>query len=401
MRHVRREGAHGPLELVRLRLADGHAEVLDLELDFWPQVHGLSPDGQRLYVTADWRGVTPAFAVDLTGGQVERLSSKASGGTFHALEVLPEGDVLLGLRSSMTEPPAPHLLEAREGAHPERVADLSGLDLEADRVAITHHEAGSSDGQPCPYWIVAPAPGERRSPGPALMWIHGGPIGAWGDVWHWRWNPLVGAARGYTMVLPNPRGSTGFGQDWVEGIWGNVWGAQCYEDLMAVADAIEAREEVDSGRVAAMGGSFGGYMANWIGGQTDRFACLVTHAGLTNLSSFHDVTDLPPWWRHMFEANPYTDRAEFDRYSPLRFVERWRSPTLIVHGQRDYRVPVGEALGLFAALQHHGVDSQLLIFPDENHWILKPRNITAWYGRIFEFLDAHAGADGPDGDDEQ
>ena len=252
---------------------------------------------------------------------------------------------------------------------------------------IEERHAGAPDGTPVQFRLVRPP--ASGAPGPGLMWIHGGPVGAWGDAWHWRWNPLVAAARGYTVALPNPRGSTGFGQSFVEGIWGNVWGATCYEDLMAVADELAADDEVDAGELVAMGGSFGGYMTNWIGTQTDRFSCLVTHAGLADLRAFHGVTDYPAWWALMFGVNPLEGRDAFDRYSPLHHIEGWTSPTLIIHGERDYRVPIGEALVLFESLQSMGVESELLAFPDENHWILKPRNVVEWYGHSLEYIGRH------------
>ena len=162
---------------------------------------------------------------------------------------------------------------------------------------------------------------------------------------------------------------------------------------MAVADALAARGDIDAGRTMAMGGSFGGYMTNWIGTQTDRFACLITHASIATMAQFTGVTDHPGWWYlEMGGENPYEDPERFDRYAPLRQITKWRSPALIIHGERDYRCPVNEALNLFEALQYHGVPSELLVFPDENHWILKPRNIIVWYRAVLEFIGRHLSA---------
>jgi dipeptidyl aminopeptidase/acylaminoacyl peptidase len=207
------------------------------------------------------------------------------------------------------------------------------------------------------------------------------------DGWHWRWNPLLAVAQGYAVALPNPRGSTGFGQEFIQGIWGNVWGAQCYQDLMAVTDALAARPDIDGARTMAMGGSFGGYMTNWIGSQTDRFRCLITHASIATMAQFTGTTDHPAWWYlEMGGEDPYADMAKFDRYAPIRYIKNWKTPTLIIHGELDYRCPINEGLNLFEALQYHGVPSELLVFPDENHWILKPRNIAAWYAAVLEFV---------------
>jgi dipeptidyl aminopeptidase/acylaminoacyl peptidase len=149
---------------------------------------------------------------------------------------------------------------------------------------------------------------------------------------------------------------------------------------------LEAEHGLAARDMVAMGGSFGGYMTNWIGGQTDRFRLLVTHASLFDMSAFHGVTDVPAWWELMMGDHPWSGR-DFDRYSPHRFVSHWKTPTLVLHGERDFRVPLGEGLALFEALQRHGVPSELAVFPDENHWILKPRNIVAWYETVLDFFD--------------
>jgi dipeptidyl aminopeptidase/acylaminoacyl peptidase len=254
---------------------------------------------------------------------------------------------------------------------------------------VEHVTTKSTDGATIHSVITRPR-GAKRAP--TLVWIHGGPIGMSTDGWHWRWNALLAVAQGYVVVQPNPRGSTGFGQEFVQGIWGNVWGKQCYQDLMAVTDALEQRAEVGPGRVMAMGGSFGGYMTNWIGTQTQRYRCLITHASIVTMAQFTGTTDHPAWWYlEMGGENPYADMAAFDRYAPIRHIDQWKTPVLIIHGEKDYRCPIGEALNLFEALQYHGVDSELLVFPDENHWILKPRNVIAWYRNVLDFLARHMG----------
>jgi Dipeptidyl aminopeptidases/acylaminoacyl-peptidases len=162
--------------------------------------------------------------------------------------------------------------------HPGRWHGCPGLNLQNGRT-VERCKAPSTDGVDIQYFFMKPS--DSTGPVPTLFWIHGGPIGMDADGWHWRWNPLLAVAAGYAVVMPNPRGSTGFGQEFIQGIWGNVWGDQCFRDLMCVADAIEARSDVDSKRIMAMGGSFGGYMTNWIGTQTDRFRCLITHASIS------------------------------------------------------------------------------------------------------------------------
>jgi dipeptidyl aminopeptidase/acylaminoacyl peptidase len=365
--------------------ATGAIRTVATGFDAWPHLGDWSDDGKRLYVTADLAGHVPVFAVDIAADAVERITVKRSGGSHSDLHVLADGRIA-GVRSTFLEPPEAFVVQPEAGAPPQTLARLSGLAV-PDWAAVEHHAVKSTDGADVQYFVVRPTAAGRH---PVLLWIHGGPIGMTADAWHWRWNPLLAVAQGYTVVQPNPRGSTGFGQEFVQGIWGNVWGAQCYQDLMAVADAVEQRPDVDRDRIMAMGGSFGGYMTNWIGTQTDRFRCLITHACVTTMAQFTGTTDHPAWWYlEMGGENPYADQAKFDRYAPIRYVSQWKSPALIIHGELDYRCPISEGLNLFEALQYHGVASELLVFPDENHWILKPRNIVAWYEAVLEFVGRH------------
>jgi dipeptidyl aminopeptidase/acylaminoacyl peptidase len=326
------------------------------------------------------------FAVDVATDGVERITVKRSAGAHSDLHVLADGRIA-GIRTTYREPPEAFVVQPKADSPPQTLAHLSGFAF-PEWAEVEHRAVKSTDGTDVQYFVVKPANATGKSP--VLLWIHGGPIGMSADAWHWRWNPLLAVAQGYIVVQPNPRGSTGFGQDYIQGIWGNVWGDQCYKDLMAVADAIEQRDDVDTRRIMAMGGSFGGYMTNWIGTQTDRFRCLITHACVTTMAQFTGTTDHPAWWYlEMGGENPYADPAKFDRYAPIRYVSQWKSPALIIHGELDYRCPINEGLNLFEALQYHGVPSELLIFPDENHWILKPRNIVAWYEAVLDFIGRH------------
>ncbi|MFM2446673.1 MAG: hypothetical protein RI936_1120 [Pseudomonadota bacterium] len=368
--------------VVQVDAASGAFAVLAPEWEPWPHLGDFSADGRTLYVCADLDGHVPVFALDLAARRVSVLADTAGGGTHSDLAALPDGRVAC-VRSTLLDAPECHVIDPRSGT--QALARLSGFTPATDWAAIERIDVPSTDGVSIQAWITRP----RHAPGklPVLLWIHGGPIGMSADGWHWRWNSLLAAAQGYMVVQPNPRGSTGFGQAFVQGIWGNVWGQQCFDDLMAVTDALEARPDVDADRIMAMGGSFGGYMTNWIGTQTQRFKCLITHASIVTMAQFTGTTDHPAWWYlEMGGENPYADREKFDRYAPISHITQWKTPTLIIHGERDYRCPIGEALNLFEALQYHGVPSEMMIFPDENHWILKPRNAVAWYEGVFDFL---------------
>ena len=194
-------------------------------------------------------------------------------------------------------------------------------------------------------------------------------------------------AKGYAVLLPDPALSTGYGARMIERGWGQ-WGGAPFTDLMAITDAVVARPDIDQSRTAAMGGSYGGYMANWVAAHTDRFRCIVTHASLWALDQFQATTDLPGYW--VKEWGSLTERPErYERWSPHRFVEAISTPMLVVHGDKDYRVPVGEALRLWTDLQRAGVPSAYLHFPDEGHWVLKPGNARVWYETVWAFLDQH------------
>ena len=229
-------------------------------------------------------------------------------------------------------------------------------------------------------------PTARRptAPAPLLLWIHGGPLSSW-NGWHWRWNPWVMAAHGYAVLLPDPALSTGYGRAFVTRGWGR-WGAEPYTDVLALTDAAERLPEIDAGRTAAMGGSFGGYLANWVAGHTDRFTAVVTHASLWALDQFVPTTDDPDYWRR--ELTPQV-RAE---YSPHRHADAIRTPMLVIHGDRDHRVPIGEALRLWSDLMARCSDQvphKFLYFPDENHWVLRPSHVRLWYATVLAFLAHH------------
>jgi dipeptidyl aminopeptidase/acylaminoacyl peptidase len=228
---------------------------------------------------------------------------------------------------------------------------------------------------------VLPDGASAATPAPLLLWIHGGPLSSW-NGWHWRWNPWVMAAHGYAVLLPDPALSTGYGRAFVTRGWGR-WGAEPYTDVLALTDAAERLPEIDAARTAAMGGSFGGYLANWVAGHTDRFAAVVTHASLWALDQFVPTTDGPDYWRRELTAQA---RAE---YSPHLHADAIRTPMLVIHGDRDHRVPIGEALRLWSDLTARCSDRvphKFLYFPDENHWVLRPSHARLWYATVLAFL---------------
>jgi dipeptidyl aminopeptidase/acylaminoacyl peptidase len=374
-------------EIYLYDLASGASRSLSAGWERSPKLWTWDRAGESIAVTADDRGEVPIFRVGARELGIARVSELDAGGSHGQLALLPGTDTVVGLRSRLTHPPRPFRTELAPGSKPELLAEVSGFAAEsgAALAVAESFEVLVPGSAPVQTHLLKPA--GATGPLPTLLWIHGGPWSQWADGWSWRWNALTAVSAGYAVALPNPRGSTGVSQAFVDGTWGNTWGEGCFQDVIAVADALASRPDLDASRMVAMGGSFGGYMTNWIGASTDRFRCLVTHASLFDCSSFHGPTDSPAFWElRMGGLNPWSNPSSYDRYSPHRYVTRWRTPTLVIHGERDYRVPISEGLALFEALQRLGVPSELLVFPDENHWILKPRNIEVWYRTWLAFV---------------
>ena len=368
------------LLLVDLESGDGRALAPDLDL--WPDELRWAPDGSAVYFCADALGQRPVFRVEIDGGSVMRMTS---AGSFHSLCLSPDGGRVYALRSSMTSSPEVVALDALSEDQDPTPLPTPGHPLEVPGTA-TQLVAEAADGTPVYSWLVLPDGASEKSPAPLVVFIHGGPLGSWND-WSWRWNPHLLAERGYAVLLPDPAISTGYGQAFIDRGRGR-WGEAPFTDLMSCVDAAVARSDIDETRTAAMGGSFGGYMANWVAGHTDRFRCIVTHASLWALDQFHGTTDVGIWWEREF-GDPYKDPERFVANSPNRHVASIKTPMLVIHGELDHRVPVGEALRLWTDLRRHDVEAKFLYFPDENHWILKPQNVRLWYETVFAWLDRH------------
>lgn len=347
--------------------------------DRWPNSVTWSEDSSTLIVTADESGRGPIFAVDPITGSVTRRTDDDY--TYTDVRTAP-GGVIYALRSSYTAPPHPVRLDP-DGT----VTELACLDWPELPGTLTEVTATAEDGTPIRSWLTVPAGDELA---PLVLWIHGGPLGSW-NSWHWRWNPWLLTAQGYAVLMPDPALSTGYGQAFIQRGWG-AWGAQPYTDLLAATDAACAHPRIDASVTAAMGGSFGGYMANWIAGQTDRFDAIVTHASLWALDQFGPTTDGAYWWAREMTA----EMAQHN--SPHRFVGAIRTPMLVIHGDKDYRVPIGEALRLwYELLTDSGLPAdedgssphRFLYYPTENHWVLAPEHAKIWYQVVSAFLGTH------------
>jgi dipeptidyl aminopeptidase/acylaminoacyl peptidase len=348
--------------------------------DRWPGERRWTPDGSALIVTADEGGSRPLFRVDVADGSVVRLAGDA--GAYFEPQVSPDGRHVYAIRSALDAAQAPVRLDASTpGQEPQPLlGPVDELALPGRLEAVT---AAAADGTALHSWLALP---EGDGPHPLVLWVHGGPLGSW-NSWSWRWNPWLLVAQGYAVLMPDPGLSTGYGLDMVRRGWG-AWGREPYDDLMRCTDAALERPDLDADRTAVMGGSFGGYMANWIAGHTDRFRCVVTHASLWNLDQFGPTTDAAYYWRREMTSEMARDN------DPSAHVDAITSPMLVIHGDKDYRVPIGEALRLWFELHERSDDPaasphRFLYFPDENHWILTPQHAAVWYRAVLSFLGVH------------
>ena len=363
-------------------LSSGEGRHLAADLDLWPHSPRWAPDSAAVFFVADEQGHAPVFRVDVDSGRVTRLTA---AGAYSDLCPSPDGRHVYALRSSFGSPPEAVVLDAGAADQQPRELPTPGLPVELPG-RVESVTALAPDGTPIQSWLVLPPEASRERPAPLVLWIHGGPMMSF-STWSWRWCPHMLAARGYAVLLPNPALSSGFGQDFVRRGWGR-WGEATTVDVTAALDAALQRPDIDASRTAAMGGSFGGYMANWLAGHTDRFVAIVTHASVWALDQSHGTSDDTPWFEREFGVLP-GDMSRYVANSPHLHAENIRTPMLVIHGERDYRVPIGEALRLYTTLQLQGVPSQFLYFPDENHWVLKPRNSRLWYETVLAFLDHH------------
>ncbi len=363
-------------------LAGGEGRDLLPGLELQPDHPVWTPDGEGVLFVADQQGRTPVFRVEIDDGTVTRLSAE---GSFSELCPAPDGRRLYALRASVSSPPQAVALATSGADQRPEPLPTPGLPLEVPGT-VTEVHTTAADGVPLRAWLVLPADAAPSNPAPLVTFVHGGPVSSWSG-WTWRWNAQVLAARGYAVLLPDPGLSTGYGQAFL-GRGRGRWGTEPYTDLMTIIEAAEARPDIDQTRTAAMGGSFGGYMANWVAGNTDRFRCIVTHASIWSLEQFRGTTDSAAYWDREF-GTPERNAARYREHSPDRLADAIRTPMLVIHGERDHRVPIGEALRLWTDLKFRGVDAKFLYFPDENHWTLKPSNARVWYETVLAFLDQH------------
>jgi len=349
-----------------------------------------APNGTRIYFTANDQGQNSIYMVDVNTKKVERLTDKTYN---QGVSVTPDGRNLVFLRQEINKP-VEIFKSDTDGKNAVQLTHtndelLAELDMNpAEEFWFEGAKKAKVHG-----FIIKPPAFDPNRKYPMIYLVHGGPQGMWGDQFHYRWSAQMFASPGYVVVMVNPRGSTGYGQKFTDEISGD-WGGKVFDDLKKGLEyAVETYPFIDSNRIAAAGASYGGYMMNWFEAHADEMPyplkCIVNHDGVFNTVSMHMATEelwFPEW---EFKGVPWDKKARkvYDKWSPSNYIDNFKTPMLIIHSQLDYRVPLGEGLQVFTALQRKGVPSKFLYFPDEDHWIHKPLNSELWHKTIFEWIE--------------
>ncbi len=342
-----------------------------------------SPDSKRLFFGVTDRGRQAIQFVSVEGGGVRAAVSGSN--TLDDLQFTADGKTLVFTRQS-GDSPVEICKATSNGGSAIALTHLND-DL-LNQYQLTTFEdfwVEGAEKTQVHSFIVKPPAFDPAKKYPVLMLVHGGPQGEWGESWTYRWNAQVFAGAGYVVVMPNPRGSVGYGQKFTDDI-NQDWGGKPYDDLMAVTDYVAKLPYVDAEKMAAAGGSYGGYMINWMLGHTTRFKCFISHAGVYDLRSEAEATEelwFPTW---EFGGMPWENPEVYDRWSPSKFVKEFKTPTLVIHGELDFRIPYSQGMALFTALQIQKVPSQMLMYPDEGHWVLKPQNSALWYKTFLNWV---------------
>ena len=374
-------------------------ETIELTQGFDQQVDELviSPDSKTVYFAAGYRGRTTLFTVPVEPDFRLRIATHvkpliSNVGTASGVNLSNDGRTLVFL-SSTIQVPAELMRASSDGSG---VASLTNINESILRYfglpKAEDVEWKGALNQTIHGFVLLPTFFDKTKKYPLMVLIHGGPQSAWMDSWGYRWNPQIFSNAGYVVFMPNPRGSTTYGQKFVNDISGD-WGGKVFVDLKnGIADVIK-RPYIDRARIGGAGGSYGGYMVDWILGHNNdprfKFKALASHAGVYNLESMATATEeiwFPNW---EFRGMPWQNPAMYARWSPHRFAPGFSTPTLVTAGELDYRVPVNQSLELYTTLQLRNVPSKLLIFPDEGHWILKPQNSELWYKSVLDWFNKH------------
>ena len=366
-------------------LASGQLRALTRNWDRSVDGIAWSADGKSLIVTAGDTLEEPVFRVDARTGAVTRLTREGHAGNIRPL---PNGDVLYTSNSVF----APDdIFRVTRAGQVRQVTNVNrDLLAQLDPVTLDRFSFAGANGDR--VWGIKVKPAAVTGPLPVAFVVHGGPQGSFGNSWSYRWNPRVFASPGYGVVSVDFHGSTGYGQAFTDSI-NRDWGGKPLEDLQeGLAFALAQDPQLDGSRACALGASYGGYMMNWIAGRwPDRFRCLVQHDGVFDARAMaYETEEL--WFDEWEHGGPYYERAgEYEKWNPVNYVQNWKTPMLVITGEKDFRIPYTQGIAAFTALQRRNIPSKLLVFPDENHWVLKPKNSIQWYGEVFNWMNRWTG----------
>jgi len=374
-------------QVVLRDLRSGKNRVLTGNWDRSPSSIAFARDGKSLLMNAQDVGHKTLWQLALDGSEPVKLVSRGTVSSFD-----DAGDSIVYAMNSLSSPNELHVFNPATGDS-RKITDFASGTLAQVTMGESEQFSFEGAGGDTVYGFIVKPPGMKRGKKyPVAFLIHGGPQGSFSNDFHYRWNPQTYAGQGFAAVMIDFHGSTGYGQAFTDSISGD-WGGKPLEDLkLGLAAALDRYEFLDGDRVCALGASYGGYMINWIAGQwPDRFRCLVNHDGVfDNRSMYYTTEELWfPEWEH---GGPYYENPEgYEKHNPALFVDRWKTPMLVIHGQLDYRVPVTQGIAAFTALQRRGIESRFLYFPDENHWVLKPHNSIHWHEQVNAWLHQYLG----------
>jgi len=370
-------------ELTLIDLGTGETRIVTGDWDRSPSDFAFTPDGGSVIASAGDVGTHPLFRIDLESGAVENVTAG-----FSASGPVIAGDRIVYSQASLAAPADLYAI-ALEGGEPQRLTQVNAdamAGIEMAEYEQFNFEGAESD--TVHSYVMKPVGYEDGQTYPIAFLIHGGPQGSFGEGWSYRWNPQTYAAAGYGVVMVDFHGSSGYGQEFMDSI-NQDWGGKPLEDLQKGLKAATDRYDwLDADNACALGASYGGYMINWIAGNwPDRFKCLVNHDGLFDLRSFYFSTE-ELWFPEWDFGGPYWENEDvYERWNPVNHVENWQTPMLVIQGLKDYRVPPEQSLATYTALQRQGIPSRLLVFPDENHWVLKAGNSIQWHEAVLGWLD--------------
>jgi dipeptidyl aminopeptidase/acylaminoacyl peptidase len=342
-----------------------------------------SPDNSTLYISFQEKGRISLGKISLKNKKFEKILQDQY---ISSPSISSDGKKLIFLKQGINHPTDIFSFDLRSEKITQLTATNKNLLSKLEMNPAEEFWFDGAGGDKVHGFLVKPPLFDASKKYPLVMLIHGGPQGAFSDNFHYRWNAQMFAAPGYVTAMINFHGSTGYGQHFTDSITGD-WGGKPYEDILKGLDHLLSRYNfIDKNRLAAAGASYGGYMINWIEGHTSRFNCLISHAGVYDLRSMHGATEelwFPEW---EFKGTPWSNKEMYEKWSPSFFVQNFQTPCLVIHGQRDFRVPVTQGFQFFTALQRMKVPSQMLYFPDEDHFIQKPQNAELWWKTVHGWL---------------